>query len=380
MEKNRNKKLLVMYARYGSGHKSIAEYVANYIKEHNHNIDVSILDMTDYANKVGKFGVKVMDFVAKKRPEKIFDFFYELLDNRFTSIAHNKITYKSYDNEKLRKKLKSLNPDIIISTHFYCSSIVNKYNDLNIIKAKLFTIMTDYASHAIWIKNHKKETGFIVANETVKKQMVDSGVNKNKIYPFGLPLNINQIKKLDNKKDIRQRYKLDPNKKTYLVFGGSTAGSMYYYDYFKILAKQPINANIIYICGKNIKLKNKCDQFVNDNDIQNIRVLGYTNDVFNLLKVSDLVISKPGGATVTESLEMKIPMILIPGVGGQEKYNARFIQRKRYGIKVNGKWSFKKVLKIIEKNPNIINRMKNRLNRLDNNKSVELINDLISKM
>ena len=58
------KKILVMYARYGSGHKTIAEYVAKYIEEHNKNVEVMLLDMTDYANGVGKFSVKIMDFVS----------------------------------------------------------------------------------------------------------------------------------------------------------------------------------------------------------------------------------------------------------------------------------------------------------------------------
>jgi len=98
------------------------------------------------------------------------------------------------------------------------------------------------------------------------------------------------------------------------------------------------------------------------------------------MKISDLVISKPGGATVTECLEMKVPMLIVPGLGGQEKYNARFMTKKKYAIKSRGLWSFKRSLRRLENNPNIIARMNERMSKLDNNTSVEKINNLINKL
>ena len=77
--------------------------------------------------------------------------------------------------------------------------------------------------------------------------------------------------------------------------------------------------------------------------------------------------------------QMKVPMLLIPGIGGQEKYNARFMARKKYGIKVKSVWGFKKTLKNMQKNPSIIKKMEERLNNLDNNESVIKINNLIKR-
>lgn len=374
-----NKRILVMYARYGSGHKSIAEYVSSYIMTHNKNCEVLLLDMTEYANALGKMSVKIMDFVCKYRTELMFNSAYEMSDNRFITLGHNLFSKKSYDNKKLRKIICDFKPDITISSHFYCSNIITYYNDLKLIDSKLFTIITDYRTHEFWTHNHKKETGFIVGNEIVKNELINRGIEHKKIFPFGLPLDINKINNLDDKEKIIKRYKLKSNKKTYLFFGGSTAGSMYYYDYFKTLVKLNIDANVIFICGKNNKLKNKCEKYIKDKNAKNITVLGYSNDVLNLMKISDLVISKPGGATVTESLEMKLPMLLVPGLGGQEKYNARFIARKKYGIKLRGTTSFKRWLKRLERNPKIIEKMHERMLELDNNKSVEKINNLINK-
>lgn len=372
------KKILVVYARYGSGHKTIAEYVANYIKEHN-NYEVLTLDITDYGNFLGKISIKVMDWVLNKHAEFLFNLGYELMDHKVSTLGHNKFTKKSYDNKELRKIICDFNPDITISSHFYGSNLITYYNDLKLINSKLYTIITDYRTHEFWTKNHKKETGYIVGNEMVKEELVNRGVDAKKVYPFGLPLNINQLNNLDSEKDILKRYKLKGDKKIYLFFGGSTAGSMYYFDYFKTIAKMNIDADILFICGKNEKLRARCEEYVKNKKIKNIQVFGFSTDIFNLMKISDLVISKPGGATVTECLEMKVPMVLVPGIGGQEKYNAKFMSKKKYGIKIRGLYSFRKCIKKLENNPAIIYRMKDRMLKIDNNKSVEKINNLIKK-
>lgn len=374
------KRILVMYARYGSGHKTIAEYVAKYIEEHNKNAEVMLMDMTDYANGIGKITVKLFDFVLKHRTEKIFDTCYELMDHKLSSVGHNKLARQSYDNKNLRRIISNFNPDVTISSHFYCSSIITYYNSLHIIDTKLLTIITDYRTHEWWTKNHKKEDGFIVGNEIVKQELISRGVEAKKVYAFGLPLNLKQISRLDEEEDILKRYNLSGSRKIYLFFGGSTAGSMYYFDYFKAIAKLNINADIVFVSGKNAKLKNKCDEYVKEKNIKNIRVLGFTNDVFNLMKISDLVISKPGGATVTECLEMHRPMLLVPGLGGQEKYNAKFISKKKYGITVSGLWWFKIWIKKLEESPELIIKMKSRMDFQAHNKSVEKINDLVMKL
>lgn len=373
------KKILIVYGKYGSGHKSIAEYVYNYLKDNNKNIEIKLLDMTDYVNKIGKIAINFVNLIAKYRPSEFWNICYKLTNNKSSTLSVNAYARQSFNNKRLRKLISDFKPDITISTHYLCSSLIVYYNDLKLINTKLYTIITDYSLHKVWTVNYKKETGYIVGNEIVKNEMVLTGINKEKIYSFGLPLNVVQLNNLNNKNEIIKKYDLDENKKTYLFFGGSSAGSMYYYDYFKKLVKLNINANIIFISGKNKKLQNKCERFIKNKEIQNIKVLGYTNDVLNLMKISDLVITKPGGATVTECIEMHRPMILIPGVGGPEKYNAKYIISKKYGIIVKSLFSFKRTMKKIENKPNIIKKISQRMENMAQNKAVEKINNLIMK-
>lgn len=60
---------------------------------------------------------------------------------------------------------------------------------------------------------------------------------------------------------------------------------------------------IIAISGKNEKIKEQFDELVeNTNSKDTVKILQYTNKIPELMSVSDLVITKPGGLTTTESL------------------------------------------------------------------------------
>ena len=51
---NKTKKILITYASYGSGHKSVAEYVEDYFKEHSKNFEIKVIDVMDYASIFAK--------------------------------------------------------------------------------------------------------------------------------------------------------------------------------------------------------------------------------------------------------------------------------------------------------------------------------------
>ena len=373
------KRILITYGSYGSGHKTIANYIKKYIEE-NYDYDIKILDFTEHSNFIGKIGVKLFDFNIKYRTKFLFNLSYELMDHKITTLKFKKFAKKSFDNSYNRKFIVDFDPDITISTHFFGNNLVSYYNDINLTHSKILTIITDYKSHQWWIANHKNEDAFIVANEIVKNELVNLGVLPSKIFPYGLPVNPNVDNSTKDKKEILEEYKLSGDRPILLFFGGGSAGSMSYFDYFKIVAKKNYNIDLIFVCGKNEKLKNKCDQYIRSKRIKNVKILGFTTDVFNLMKISDAVISKAGGATVTECLEMNTPMIIIPGYGGQEKYNEKFMLKKRFALRARTYFGLKRIVKKVSKNPIILKRIRLRMLNNAKNESVSKICKLVDKM
>ena len=370
------KKILITYASYGSGHKTVANYIYEYFKEHG-DYDVKIVDVMDYASLIGKINLKLFNMIFKFQCSLPATIGYELSDNKIVTAPY-KIYTKACLNKKLQKDFLEYNPDLLIATHFFGGIMMGSINKKYHTKTKIITIITDYCSNCMWIQNHKYEDYIVVSNEIVKQEVLKFGVDEKKICPFGIPLS-SKFKVTDDKEKIKLKYNIKNNKPIILFFGGGSMGSSFTYNYLKALLKLKLDVNIIFVAGKNVELQNKVNDLVMKENTPNITVLGFTNDVSNLLNIATLVITKPGGLSVTEALEMKTPMILIPGNGGQENYNANFVTKNKFGLRVRTPFQLSRVMKKINNNPEIVQNMYNNLKNQEENKSIEKLFNLVEK-
>lgn len=373
------KKLLIIYASYGSGHKSVANYLKEYFKEHSNNYEIKVLDVMDYGNFIAKTNQAIYNLNFKYKSSLPYTISYEITDNKIITAPYKemvKLLFKS----QLTDVILDYQPDILISTHFFGSILLGMINKKYQTKTKIISILTDYASHSIWLKNHKNEDAIIVSNEIVKQELINYGVDVKKIYPFGIPLS-NKFKEFNqNITKIKENYHILNNKPIYLFFGGGSQGSSFSYHFFKELLKQELDINIIFVTGKNQKLKKKAITYLAKHSFNNVQVLGFTTDVSNLLNIATCVITKPGGLAVTEALEMKKPMILIPGNGGQENHNANFVVKSGFGIKANHPKELARKVKKLTKNPSLIAKMSLNLKTYQENQSIAKLFNLVEKM
>ena len=370
------KKILITYASYGSGHKTVANYIYEYFKEHG-DYDVKIVDVMDYASPIGKINLKLFNMIFKFQFSLPATIGYELSDNKIVTAPY-KIYTKACLNKKLQKDFLEYNPDLLIATHFFGGIMMGSINKKYHTKTKIITIITDYSSNCMWLQNHKYEDYIVVSNEIVKQEVLKFGVDEKKICPFGIPLS-SKFKVTDDKEKIKLKYNIKNNKPIILFFGGGSMGSSFTYNYLKTLLKLKLDINIIFVAGKNVELQNKVNELVMKENTPNITVLGFTNDVSNLLNIATLVITKPGGLSVTEALEMKTPMILIPGNGGQENYNANYVTKNKFGLRVRTPFQLSRIMKKINNNPEIVQNMYNNLKNQEENKSIEKLFNLVEK-
>jgi len=65
------------------------------------------------------------------------------------------------------------------------------------------------------------------------------------------------------------------------------------------------------------------------------KVLGFTTEIDELMTVADLVVSKPGGLTTSETLARGAVMVIVNPIPGQESRNSDFLLESGAAIKVN---------------------------------------------
>lgn len=373
------KKILITYATYGSGHKTVASYIYEYFKKHG-NYEIKMLDLMDYENIIGFLSKKAFEQNFKYRTSSaIFSFIYELFDFKTTTLGYKYVVKSIFKNKKMQREIVSFNPDLLISTHFFGNIILGMLNKKKLTHAKIISIITDYHYHEMWLKDEKSIDALIVSNDILKNKLIEKGIAKNKIYAYGIPISetFSSVESLDT---IKNKYHVNNGKKIFLFFAGGSIGSSFSYKYLKKLLEKQYDINIIYVCGKNEKLRSKVEKTIDKYHYENVYPLGFSKEVNNLLSIADIVITKPGGLSITESLEMHKPMLLIPGNGGNEIYNARFVSKNGYGINCHTPNKLVKNVGKLLKKPNMVLNMKRKINNYNDNNSIMKIYKLSNKM
>ena len=95
-----------------------------------------------------------------------------------------------------------------------------------------------------------------------------------------------------------------------------------------------------------------------------MKILGYTNNMDDLMKLSNVMVTKPGGITLSEALAVQVPLILYRSVPGQERENALFFEQKGACINVDSPDS------LIETITNLISQEQMQTTMKENMKSL----------
>lgn len=354
------KKVIIFYASYGGGHLSAARSIKENMETNYEDIDVKLIDCMEYVNKtVNKITTKAYSEMAKKAPKTWGRVYWKSQKGPLAQISttSNKIL-----SIKLYKLLKDFEPNLIVSTHPFGSQMcayLKKHGKLN---AKIATVMTDYAPHDQWLVFNKYVDYYFVSHDGMKKELHEKGIPNEKIFATGIPLSNKFLLKYD-KPTILKSFGLYPDKKTVLFFGGGEfgLGKTQTFKIFKSFVECPENIQIVAISGKNQKMKEAFENLVESlNKTDSVKILEYTNQVPELMSISDLVVTKPGGLTTTESLASGLPIVVINPIPGQEEENASYLEKNKVAIWLKKDDNVEAILKDLFSNPEKMQEMKIR--------------------
>ena len=358
------KKIIIFYASYGGGHLSAARSIETYLKENHPYLDVELIDCVKYINKTfEKVTTTAYKQMAKKMPwvwGKIYN------DAQKGPLAHISTRANAFMAAKLAKLLHQKNPDIIISTHPFSSQMCNYLKRKGKTNAQISTVLTDFKSHDQWLVGADYTNYFFVSNENMKQELIEKNIDSSKIFVTGIPVR-KEFLASHNKQEILNDLDFSENKKTILLFGGGEfgLGKNMVLEVFTCLATKFPDTQIIAISGKNENMKKAFTDIVMENDrIHNIKILEYTDRVADFMSISDVVITKPGGLTSSESLVSNVPMIIINPIPGQEEENAEFLENAKVGkwIKKGDDVNF--ILNILLNDENLLNNMKENIKNI----------------
>lgn len=371
------KKILIFYGAYGGGHLSAAKAIRNYLDKNYPGCETLMVDCVEYINKyLNKISTTAYKEMAKKFPW-MWKFVYN--NSEHGALARISTTSNKLMSKKLNNILQEFSPDLIISTHPFSNQMCAYLKKNKKINCKIATVLTDLAPHSQWTVGSEYIDYFFVANSEMKNSLSDEGIADFKIFVTGIPLS-ERFKSSFDKDLICKDFGLSSDKKTILFFAGGEfgLGRKKTTFIFRALIRLFKDFQIVAISGKNKRMFSKFCKLVDGYNVSDrVKVLDYTDKVPELMHISSLVVTKPGGLTTTESLVSGLPMIIVNPIPGQEEENAEFLVRNSVAVWIKDDDNIARILKNLYRHPETIEKMASFIPELSKPDSTENICNIL---
>lgn len=229
---------------------------------------------------------------------------------------------------RLLETLKEIRPSMVISTFPPAAGAMSMLRSAQYTRIPSITLITDYAQHSYWV--HPGTDHYLVGSDTVKYGLCSYGVHEQHISITGIPIR-KEFSLPYNRQSLKEKLGLAIEMPTLLVMGGGEGLIGEGSSLLSALDLLPMRMQVIIICGRNEGLRQELLMQACSSK-HRVLVNGYVDNVHELMAISDLIVTKPGGVTVTEALALSIPLILFRPLPGQEEDNARFLTRSGAAI------------------------------------------------
>lgn len=242
-------------------------------------------------------------------------------------------------------------PDIVVSVVTMCNGVL--WRALNEARPGIpyVTVMIDFADQppGFWIEPDT-DSYIVCGKPRAAEQAQALGVRKDLIVPTsGMVIHPNfrpasREHRAVEKANKRAEVGLLPDRLTGLVmFGGNGADLM-----LKIAQKLLVfgdHIQLILLCGDYEALMTSLATLPS---IQRRLIVGYTTEVHDYMSMADFFIGKPGPGSLSEALEMNLPVITERNFYTliHERYNADWIEAESMGIVLD---SFSEVSEAVER-------------------------------
>ena len=324
-------RVLIVYASSGSGHWKAAEALKEILSS-DKRFEVALIDSLHYTPSSFRFCYpRTYIFLVRYLPS-LWGLFYYLLDSPVLRgpVTRLRRLLNAANGRSLVGYVQKEDPDLVLSTHFFASEVLGASKRQGKLRAKLLTVITDFGVHVVWLS--PGVDGYLVGSEEMKGFLKERGVPEGKIHVVGIPVRPLFEKKQD-RKALAGKLGLDPGAFTVLISsGGFGVGPIQ--KLVSTLADKD-SLQLLVVCGHNEGLFGALSKTVFAEGAR-IHLFRFVDNMDELMSVSDCMIGKSGGLTMSEALTKQLPTLILFPIPGQEDANRLFFERQRAALSMKG--------------------------------------------
>ena len=312
-------RVLILSVTAGGGHNSTARAIKSRLDAG--GIESRVLDTFEYISKPLAKTVSEGYLFVTAKAKLAFEEGYRLAEKRRHTADESSQTRRNGRllGRKLRRYIAIYDPDVIVYTHIFAGIMLDVIKVEHGLRAKTVGILTDFVFHP-YFEEAVHLDYVVTACDQLLYQARRKGFRDEQILPMGIPVHPKFAVECDPR-EARTALGLSPDKTTLLLMGGS----MGYGNLAKTVEQlDAIDADfqLIVVCGSNERARAEVEALEHH---KQTLVLGWSREVDRLMDAADVIITKPGGLTTSESLAKRLPMIIVNPIPGQEDRNTEFL-------------------------------------------------------
>ncbi len=312
-------RILLLTASFGDGHNQAAHAIEEAMQQSKDTV-VKIVDYVDWLHPAVRSFAKFSLLQGVQRIPRLYGLFYKSM-SRIEPSSSLQRQLNHLGISQMTSCIKTFKPDVIASTFPTPLGVVSELREIDITSVPSVAIVTDYTAHRQWYHTHVER--YFVANDVVRRELMEYGIARDSIEVTGIPIrakfaNHRVQELLKNRIVNRRQAGLREDLPVVLLMGGG-GGILGDPSEWEACVERT-DAQFVIICGHNEKLFRRFEPLSGER----VRVLGYTTDVDHWMSLADIIVTKPGGLTLTEALAMELPVIMFRPIPGQEEHNAAY--------------------------------------------------------
>lgn len=309
-------RIAVLYATVGTGHKTAALALSDWIKRDYPSSQVLCLDVLSFGSPFVRAFIANSYLEMVKRAPRLWGYFYDSMDDPkardgvLNSI--NELTAR-INLRRLIKRLRAFSPDAMVFTHFFgAGPMAEEF----LGKVPVYYVNTDFLSHVF----HRNPLfwGWFVASHEAELQYRADGIT-DRVFLTGIPVSYSFITPGSRDAALKE-LGLEDRTTVMVMSGGIGVGPLE--EAVEALSRRD-DWQVLVVCGNNRSRFTNMQRAFSQRP--NVRVFGYVDPIKPLYDAADAVVMKPGGLSSSEVLCMEKPMFLLDPIPGQEQRNSDYL-------------------------------------------------------
>ena len=314
-------------ASVGAGHNEAARALMAGLQEADPSIQAERVDLLGLSRRLFRLYYADGYAMMMSRLGGAYGIGYRLADRprgrRRTLLERRRLWCERWATRRFRRWVLERRPAVVVNTHFLAMPTLARLIGRGCQGLRQMTVVTDHHMHRFWCGEHVDR--FFVPDEDGRSRLLDFGVAPERIELSGIPVHPKWLAPVDEPA-VRARWDLPPEAPVVLVAAGVTFTVGRVDLLAAALCQALAGAVVVVLAGENKKLLARLAGMPQARgEHPRLRVIGFTDRIHELVHVAELVVTKPGGMSISEAVTKGSAILLLDPVPGQEAFNARML-------------------------------------------------------